>query len=300
MRKLIFIGWVSLLLAGCNASNPEVEQTQLGLKLSVEAESDTGQVFSLPSSQTNQAIGFHTPMAINRISAIENEYFNEYKTGVSRYYGTIWGQGAQTKQRDSGSVFDQYLNALHLRQQSPDSMHCTIYAMEALEAGFGTDFAQFVRHHQAIWQDREYAGWSVAYILTKHYGWTAYLVLDRNSSEYDQCLRNFAKDQKYHVWRQPDIPIKRLFHFEDEQAEIDSLLSLHEFGWGFSEQGWHTWITHFKTLKECNWAGAPSIRYGSEWEKPLFLSTPFTQYFDYASHILVFPPQVHSAGDLKK
>jgi len=39
-----------------------------------------------------------------------------------------------------------------------------------------------------------------------------------------------------------------------------------------------------------NWLGAPAIKYqDSAYEKPLFLATNFNDYFDYNSHIIIFP-----------
>ena len=170
-------------------------------------------------------------------------------------------------------------------------MHCTIYAIASLKAGLGKDFTKLEKEHKQIWKDREYAGWSVAYILTKHFNWNAYLIISKKSSEYKQCIKNYKKDKKYHVWKQPNIPIKKMFDFDNEKQKIDSLLSLNEYGWGFSEQGWHTWITRFNALKECNWAGAPSKKYNVNGEKPLFLATKFTNFYDYNSHVVVFPPK---------
>lgn len=63
----------------------------------------------------------------------------------------------------------------------------------------------------------------------------------------------------------------------------------------FSDQGWHTWITRFNDLKECNWSGAPSQKFNIGNNSPLFLETKFTEYYDYNSHIIVFPPKKSEA-----
>ena len=90
------------------------------------------------------------------------------------------------------------------------------------------------------------------------------------------------------MWKQPNIPIEKVLDFDEEQIQIDSLLNQNEFGWGFSYQGWHTWLTRFNKLKECNWAGSPFHQYSN---MPLFYETKFTHYYAYNSHIVVFPPK---------
>ncbi len=238
------------------------------------------------SNLKNQYIGFHSPNAINKIVAIENDYFIDYEYSESKYYGTEWRKMAQIDfYNDSTSLFEDYESNT---KQKTDSMHCTIYAMKAIKEGLGSHFLKFETLHQSIWQEREYAGWSVAHILTKHFDWKAYLFISQDSQEYEACIKNFKKDKKYHVWRQPNILLEKIYDFDTEKLAIDSLLAQNEFGWGFSYQGWHTWITRFHELKECNWLGSPS----SEYElTPLFISTKMTEYYNYNSHIVVFPPK---------
>lgn len=129
-------------------------------------------------------------------------------------------------------------------------------------------------------------------MLVREWGWSAYLVLDSLSEEFDHCLRAYERNQSYPVWRQPDIPLEDVFILGQEEAEIQALLEAHEFGWGFSQQGIHTWITRFDTLKECNWWGAPAAQLDQSGSAPLFLKTAFLEYRDYASHVLIFPPKV--------
>ena len=287
-----------LFLAACSEppGTPTDQDKPILAPAAVEsAKTDTLKLHTAFSSRENAYFGFDAPKAINRIATIENEYFLDFSASESRYHGTIWATEIAPINYlgpDSHRVWDHYQAALEQRGIRRDSMDCTIYAMEAIRAGFGPDFPQFEAHHKHLWNNLEYAGWSVGYILTAQYDWKAYLILSERSSEYESCLRNFAQDQKYHVWKQPDIPIQEILDFDRDQEQIDSLLSHYEFGWGFSEQGWHTWITRFTELKECYWAGSPSAQYSEQGEKPLFLATPFTQYYDYASHIVVFPPQL--------
>ncbi len=246
------------------------------------------------SELENHYIGFNSPNAINRIAEIENAYFNDSKTGFSKFYGTVWKEYAMENYTDEDSIqiFDYYQSKMQEKDENIQSMDCTIYAVEALKHGLGDKYKAVRNYHRQIYKNQGYAGWSMAYILTKYYDWEAYLIVSETSEEYSSCLTNFKKDKKYHVWKQPDIPIERLYILEKEVSDIDRLLLENEFGWGFSEQGWHTWITRFDTLKECNWIGSPSVVEDPlNFNIPLFLQTKFTDYTDYASHVIVFPPK---------
>ncbi len=253
---------------------------------------DSIKIYTHPSEFVNEYLNFNSPDAINTIAEIENEYFNHYyNLESSKYYGTEWYNlvGLSRSSPDSMTVFEQY--ALEKKGVKLDSMHCTIFAVKALEAGFGKEFETIKQHHDRIWPGREYAGWSLGYILTKFYNWQAYLFISKQSEEYERCLSNYNKDQSYHVWKQPNIPIEKIFDVDEDKEEIRRLLKTHEFGWGFSDQGWHIWITRFEDLKECNWLGAPAMMYNITNSKPLFLKTKFVDYYDYDSHIIIFPPK---------
>ncbi len=181
---------------------------------------------------------------------------------------------------------------MQARNIKPDSFHCTIYAIKALQAGFGNEFTAVEKLHKKHWGNREYAGWSIAYILTRYYNWNAYLIINEQSEEYDRCVRNFNNRREYYVWRQPDIKLEKLFIMGKDEEKINGLLSENEFGWGFSYQGIHTWITRFAKLKECRWDGAP----GKDFDycddcSPLFITHDFSYYTDYISHVVVFPPK---------
>lgn len=241
------------------------------------------------SKLENQYSGFHSPNAINKIAGIENEYYQNVDKKGRKYYGTEWKKLAELETaNDTISIFENYLMEMEFQGLKPDSLHCTMYAMKALEVGLDTNFTKFEKLHKQIYKKHEYAGWSVAYILTKYFNWKAYLVISQSSGEYEACLKNFKKDKSYHVWRQPNIPLEAVLDFDTEEIQIDSLLNQNEFAWGFSYQGWHTWITRFDQLKECNWAGSPLAEYST---MPLFYQTKFTNYYAYNSHIVVFPPK---------
>lgn len=289
MKYIFFFSLILLFLTSCKQKTEE--------KHIAKQKKDSIKVFTKLSALKNTYIGFNSQSAINKIAKIENEYFNNRKKTISQYYGTAWRGNAETnfENDNNKSVYDQYVSQLiKERQIKPDSMHCTIYAIKALQAGLGESFAKLENHHKIIWKNREYAGWSVAYILTKYFDWRAILILSKKSPEYTLCIKNFKRDKKYHVYKQPDIPIEKVLDFDDDKRQIDSLLSLQEFGWGFSHQGWHTWITRYNKLKECNWEGTPSTKYTSKNAKPLFIKTKFTEFYDYDSHVIVFPPKRES------
>lgn len=245
-------------------------------------------VYTAYSDRPNPYRNFNSPAAINRIAQIENQHFRDYASGLSRYYGTVWREWAEldsTATRD-GSLYDHYLRKLGGKA---DSMHCTIYAVEALMAGFGKRFDTLEKSHRRVWKEREHAGWSIAYLLVEEWNWKAYLVLDSNSAEFAQCSSAFRRQTSYPVWKQPDIPLEGMFIRGIDDSLIVQLLDGNEFGWGFSHQGIHTWITRFRNLKECNWGAAPGMEF-ELFSGALFKETPFLDYHDYASHVIVFPP----------
>jgi len=290
MNKKIWLVYISIIFHSCNSNKSTTQESN---------DADTTIHFKIhtqPSTLQNTYSNFNSPKAINKIAEIENEYFNNIETGCSKYFGTVWQEWAINNfaENDSLSEFEHYSQAITAKGETYDSMHCTIYAIKALQAGFGDTFKEIEAYHRQIWNDREYAGWSIGYILTKYYNWKAYLFISNISEEYTRCRKKFTADKTYYVWKQPDIPIEQIFDFDKEQDAIDSLLNLHEFGWGFSYQGIHTWITRFDTLKECNWMGVPCSKYSSPNEKPLFIATKFTEFLDYNSHVIIFPPKKKS------
>jgi len=251
-------------------------------------------IYTKYSNLPNTYKGFNSPEAINRIADIENEYFNNFDHSVSRYYGTEWYEKYGRVYISRGKRrFDAYKEDLALvTDAKPDSMHCTLYAIEALKAGMGTKFDTLEKYHKEIWRGREHAGWSIGHILTKYFNWRAYLFISEKSKEYKDCLKSYVAGGLYDVYDQPDIPLERAFFIESEQDKIEELLLQNEFGWGFSYQGWHTWITRFDTLKECRWLGAPGKKY-RPWNSKieLFTKTKFLEYNSFNSHIIVFPPK---------
>ncbi|MEM7102741.1 MAG: hypothetical protein AAF502_06350 [Bacteroidota bacterium] len=282
MKKTILTLLVAVFIfSECNY--PKTETTE---KVEIPIPRDT--LFAQPSNLLNEYIGFNSPKAIDTLVSIENEYFKRYKSGISKFYGTVWREFAESNSpEDSTTIYQRYLGQLG---EKPDSMHCTIYADRALKVGLEDQFDRLETTHRRIWKQREHAGWSVGYILVKEHNWKAYLVLDKASGEYDHCMNAYQRNKSYPVWRQPDIPLEAVFVKGEDNIKIQELLLENEFGWGFSEQGIHTWITRFDVLKECNWSGAPGKAFETS-SKPLFIKTPFLEFNDYLSHVIIFPPK---------
>jgi len=273
---------LGLLIFNSSCSEPLIIKTEI-----TKSKIDTT-TYTTYSQGLLKYQNFNSESAINAIADIENAHFRAYNSGKSSdYYGTEWRKSAEHKMDQFGqSEYDKYCSEL---KTNPDSMHCTIYAVKALEIGMDSLWNKLESYHQQIYEDHEHAGWSMAYILVKHFNWEAHLIIDENSSEYEQCLKHFKKHKSYPVYKQPNIPLKSMLLLGDQDQKINELLNKNEFGWGFSYQGWHTWITRFNSLKECIWLGAPSQIYEKS-NLPLFRETPFTEYTDYDSHIVVFPP----------
>ncbi|MEO0473481.1 MAG: hypothetical protein AAF206_27965 [Bacteroidota bacterium] len=261
---------------------PAREHTNIQTELSL---------FSAPLPPTaNPYQNFDAPAALNAIAAIENRHFWQYKDSLSPYYGTIWREEVDT------ITWLRFAEAVAMQGERPDSMHCTIYAVRALKAGLGDEWDRLDSLHRVHWGKREHAGWSIGYLLTRYYGWKAWLVIDSTSREFAQCKKSFARQKDYPVWRQPDIPLEDMYIKGKDDAEIETLLANQTFGWGFSYQGIHTWITRFGALKECNWVGAPAREFEAAWGySPLFIRTPFLDYNAYLSHVVIFPPKKNPA-----
>ena len=159
------------------------------------------------SNLKNEYIGFSSPNAINAIATIENDYFSNYQKGISKYYGSVWAGSAYTEVKEGeGSwewdLYKKELDSLHIK---PEMFHCMVYTMKALKAGMGENYKKLQQYHRQIYKKTNYAGWSMAHILTEHFGWKAYLFIRPYSDEYNRCVRNFKKNKTYYVWKQPDI-----------------------------------------------------------------------------------------------
>jgi len=245
------------------------------------------------SNLKNEYVGFDSPKAINTVAKIENDYFSNYHKGISKYYGSVWAGSAYAEfgEGAGGWEWDYYKKELDSLKIKPEMFHCMVYTMKALKSGLGENYEDLQKYHRQIYNKTYYAGWSMAHILTKHFGWKAYLFISPYSQEYKRCIKSFNENKSYFVWKQPDIKLENMFIMEQDNDKINKLLSQHEFGWGFSYQGIHNWITRFTVLKECMWDGAPCAKYNTENNQYLFRATEFTEFTDYYSHVIVFPPK---------
>lgn len=181
---------------------------------------------SIPYSHSeNEYINFNSVKAINKIAAIENEYFNNFKDSISRYYGTVWRQQAENTWAKNSTQYQEYLNLIPKSIKKPDSMHCTIYAYKGLKAGLDSlQLKKLEQLYKSIWKSREVAGWSIGYLLVKHFNWQAHLIINPQSNEYNQCLKSFKKDKTYPVWKQPNIPLENLYIQGKQDSLINKLL----------------------------------------------------------------------------
>lgn len=292
LLKILLFAPLCMIFYSCNYGYNEKSPIQKDtVKLQMEI------IYTPYSTDSNQYIGFNSQKAINTIAGIENDYFNRYREGVSKYYGTDWyeSQIINAELDSTINTWNDYLSEMKDRNLKPDSFHCTIYAIKALEAGFGDEFERLETLHKKHYSKHEHAGWSLAYLLVKYYNWNAYLIINDISNEYNRCTRNFKTEKKYYVWRQPDIPLTDMFDAWKDRDKILNLVNQHEFGWGFSNQGIHTWITRHDRVKECRWEGAPGKKYDHcDGCLYLFKEHYFMDYTDYFSHVVVFPPKKSS------
>jgi hypothetical protein len=275
---------MALLMLACKSANPVRVEPET-------AEPSAPVEFDTLSTTSSRSQSFDTQAAINALVEMENTHFTLFKNGLSPYYGTAWREHAESQfeEKISENNYTDYASKLGT---DADSLHCTLYAMVGLKAGLGDDFNSFDSLHTHQYNGHEHAGWSVGRILVDEYGWSAYLIVDHviGSPDYVTCIKNYEQSQVYDVWRQKDIALENMYIRGQDDSLITDLLSKHEFGWGFSDQGFHTWVTRYESLKECNWLGAPSEEFDTFFAQ-LFIKTPFLDYYDYHSHVVVFPPE---------
>jgi len=61
-------------------------------------------IYTPKSKLKNNYEGFNSVKAVNRIAEIENEYFNNFKQSVSKYYGTAWYEAASGYYFENDSI----------------------------------------------------------------------------------------------------------------------------------------------------------------------------------------------------
>jgi hypothetical protein len=245
---------------------------------------------NLFAQESSNSADFVSKKAIERSNELVLEYSKGYHNNVSRLVGNVW---LSSVKKSNIAVYNDYIKELKKDSLKPKVMHCTIYAEACLKAGFSSsDFKKLKMYHKEIWDNKGFAGWSVAHLLTEKFGWKAYAFIRKGAKDYNHYLHFFKNKKEYPVWKQPNIKIEKFFILGKDDLEIKNLLSKFEFGWGFSKDGIHTWITNYTDLKECHWDGPPAKKYNPNNYLPfLYETTPFLEFYDYNIHLLVFPPK---------
>jgi len=235
--------------------------------------------------------GFDSSEAIVRSDELVKEYLTGYFWNVSRLVGRVWLDYSEEISMSEKTIYEEYLNELEKDSLQMRRMDCTIYAEDCLKAGFGEDdFRRLKNLHNEIYPGKGFAGWSVSYLLTGNFGWKSYAFIKPGAKDYHHYLNHFKNNKEYPVRRQPDTKIEKFYFLGEDNEEIEQLLSENEFGWGFSEDGIHTWITNYTDLKECHWDGPPAEKYDPDNSFPLLLETTrFIEFYDYGVHLVVFP-----------
>jgi len=240
------------------------------------------------------SLDFNSTKAIKKALSLEQEYFSNYDLGTNRFAGRLWLDYSkrETQKNNRKTLYEKYLEELSEKSLELYELDCTTYAEECLKEGLESiNYKKLKQFHNEIWPGLGLAGWSTAYILTEKFNWKAYLFISSNAKDKDYYITNFNTKQKFPVYNQPDIKLENYFIKPQQDKDIKELLNKQEFGWGFSEQGIHTWITNYNNLKECHWDGAPSKKYNYKNFPLLFETTKFNEFTDYNIHLIVFPPE---------
>ena len=252
-----------------------------------------GAAFAEPPKRGRGAFDYQKAAA--RIQEIAEAFYPNYESGLCPYYGRVWKDefAKKNKFENTGmTVWKHYKEALTARGIEPERLDCTLYAKEILKAGLARkDYRRLWNEHYKIWKDNGFSGWSVGHLLTEKFGWRAFAVIDPKAPDYPYYMSFFKNKKEYPVWRQPNIKIEGYFIAGRDDEAVEALLARHEFGWGFSEGGIHTWITQRTDLKECHFDSGPTRRYDADKPYRLLETTRFIHFKDYNVHLVVFPPE---------
>ena len=236
---------------------------------------------------------FNSEAAIKKSNDIVNEYWETYMDSVSRYYGGYWLDNyAKHQYIGNISFLDDYLGELENNDIKSIRMDCTIYCARVLKAGMGVaEYSKLIGYHRGIWNSKGLAGWSVGYLLVDRFGWKAYAFIEPDANLHPHYISYFKNSNEYPVWNQPNIKIEEYYVLGRDIDKIENLLKKYDFSWGLSQDGIHTWITHYSDLLECHWDGVPAAKYNLNISFPdLFETTEFIEFKDYDVHIIVVPP----------
>jgi len=256
-------------------------------------------LYSQDRTESTIETSFDSKKAIERSDELVKEYLIGYFRNVSRLVGRVWLDFSKEISMSERTVYVDYKSELEKDSLKMRRMDCTIYAEDCLKAGFDEDgFRRLKKLHNEIYRGKGFAGWSISYLLTEFFGWKAYAFIKPGAKDYQHYLNHFKNDKEYPVWRQPDTKIEEYYFLGEDNDNIEQLLSENEFGWGFSEDGIHTWITNFEDLKECHWDGPPAEKYNPDKSYPLlFETTRFIEFEDYDVHLVVFPNNKHEKDE---
>jgi len=237
---------------------------------------------------------FNSAAAIQKSNDITSEHWQNYQNSVSRYYGRVWLKNYAEHNHIGNLTFrEDYIQELTNNDLEKVRMDCTIYCAKLLKAGMDADkYSQLIKYHKEIWGNDGLAGWSVAHLLVDKFNWKAYAFIEPEANLSGHYLSHFKNRNEYPVYNQPNIKIEAYYTLGIDDVKIEELLKKHNFSWGFSQDGIHTWITHYTDLLECHWDGAPAAKYNtSGWLPDLFETTQFIKYKDYDVHIIIVPPK---------
>lgn len=93
--KLCF--FVFIFGISCTTKNKDIKEFAASIK---EVKKDS--IYIKLSTQKSEYINFDSQKAINKIAEIENSYYNDFDTKISKYYGTEWRTAAEAiKTQDS-------------------------------------------------------------------------------------------------------------------------------------------------------------------------------------------------------
>jgi len=242
---------------------------------------------------TDYYIDFDSEAAIEQSFKIIDEYWDDYNNQVSRYVGKVWFEEI-SKQQYLGNVswHDDYIEELvhcNLQNMVIDDMS---YCILLLKTGMGQqDFANFVEYYYAFSSSDSFTVYDVGYLLVNRFGWKAYAFISPEAKDFSYYLNSFKYKKEYPIQNQPSIKIEKYYTLGEDDNEIEIFLSNYDFGFGFSENGIHNWITNYNDLLECHSNGSPSKKYHLEITLPnLFETTPLIEYDDHDVHILFIPP----------
>jgi len=206
---------------------------------------------------------FNSEAAIKESNDIVNKHWETYKDSISRYYGGFWLDNyAKHQYIGNISSLDDYQQELKKNNIESIRMDCTIYCARLLKAGMGAEeYSKLIEYHGDIWNSKGLAGWSVGYLLVDRFGWKAYAFIEPNADYHSHYISHFKDNQEYPVWNQPNIKIEEYYVLGRNDDKIENLLKKYDFSWGLSQDGIHTWITHYSDLLECHWDGVPAAKY---------------------------------------